>query len=133
MHEYCPPIHVDSEVENLLRWLQEYENEDPVIVAAWVHHRFTQIHPFQDGNGRIARALATIVFLRAEYLPLVIRDTEHREKYLDALSQADVGELGALVGLFADIQIRDMSNAIQTLRELRGEGIFKIASSAAQR
>ena len=135
VHEYCPTDFVQDEMEQLLSWHNDHVRAgvSVEVEAAWLHHRFTQIHPFQDGNGRIARALATIVFLRAEYLPLVIRDTEHREKYLDALSQADVGELGALVGLFADIQIRDMSNAIQTLRELRGEGISKIASSAAQR
>ena len=32
------------------------------IEATWLHHRFTQIHPFQDGNGRVARALASLVF-----------------------------------------------------------------------
>ena len=36
----------------------------PEVEAAWLHHRFTQIHPFQDGNGRIARALATLIFVK---------------------------------------------------------------------
>ncbi len=45
MHEYCPPIQVDSETERLLAWLEEYGADDPIIVAAWLHHRFTQIHP----------------------------------------------------------------------------------------
>ncbi|MSR14226.1 MAG: hypothetical protein EXR86_06600 [Gammaproteobacteria bacterium] len=46
VHEYCPPIHVGSEMSNLLTFLAGYEEEDPVITAAWVHHRFTQIHPY---------------------------------------------------------------------------------------
>ena len=33
------------------------------VEAAWLHHRFTQIHPFEDGNGRVARALASLVFI----------------------------------------------------------------------
>ena len=45
VHEYCPPVQVDSEMENLLGWFSEYEDEDPVIVATWLHHRFSQIHP----------------------------------------------------------------------------------------
>ena len=43
----------------------------PEVEAAWLHHRFGQIHPFQDGNGRVARALATMIFLRAGFVPLV--------------------------------------------------------------
>ena len=42
--------------------------------AAWLHHRFVQIHPFQDGNGRIARALSTLIFVKAGWFPLVVRD-----------------------------------------------------------
>jgi Fic family protein len=63
VHEYCPPIHLESEMDSLLAWLAEYSQEDPVIVSAWFHHRFTQIHPYQDGNGRVARALTTLVLL----------------------------------------------------------------------
>lgn len=63
VHEYCPPEHVDSEIDNLLAWHREYREEPerhhPVLTAAWAHHRFTQVHPFQDGNGRVGRALLT--------------------------------------------------------------------------
>src|SRR3990172_11474227 len=84
IHEYCPPDFVQDEIEQLIQWYDHHQtlNVDVEIAAAWLHHRFTQIHPFQDGNGRVARALATMVFLRREYLPLVIRDTQHRERYL---------------------------------------------------
>ena len=55
IHEYCPPEHADAEVDRLVEWLASYRDEDPLIVAAWAHHRFTQIHPYQDVNGRVAR------------------------------------------------------------------------------
>src|SRR5260370_27792561 len=84
MHEYCPPIHVDSEVDNLLSWMSEYGGEDPIILAASVHHHFTQIHPYQDGNGRVARALTTLILLRADLLPLVI-DRDLKAEYIKAL------------------------------------------------
>jgi len=50
----------------LIEWYREHENRLSVEVrAAWLqHHRFTWIHPFQDGNGRVARALASLVFLK---------------------------------------------------------------------
>lgn len=103
IHEYCPPEHVDSEVEQMLAQLLGYKNEDPVIVAAWAHHRFTQIHPYQDGNGRVARALTTLILLQADLLPLVI-DRDMRMEYIDALEQADFGDLSPLATLFARLE-----------------------------
>lgn len=103
VHEYCPPVHVDAEMENLLKWLAEYSPEDPIIVAAWFHHRFTQIHPYQDGNGRLARALTTLVLLRAELLPLII-DRDLRIEYIKALETADQGDLSPIARLFARLE-----------------------------
>ena len=135
IHEYCPPEFVQDEIDRLLAWREEHEllGVCPEVEAAWLHHRFTQIHPFQDGNGRVARAITSAVFLRADYLVLVVRDEEHRERYLDALEAADRGDLKPLVDLFADIQIGDLQEAITTLRELRGEPIVQVAESIAER
>lgn len=133
IHEYCPSDFVQDEMEALLRMHLSHDAAGvrPEVEAAWLHHRFTQIHPFQDGNGRVARALATMAFLKAGFLPLVIRDQQHREAYLQALKRADEGELGSLVSLFANIQTTDLQDAITFLREMRGEGIRDIAAAAA--
>jgi Fic family protein len=103
VHEYCPPVHVETEIENLLTWLNQYDAEDPIVVAAWLHHRFTQIHPYQDGNGRVARALTTLVLLRSELLPLVI-DRDLRVEYIGALEVADADDLSPLASLFARLE-----------------------------
>ncbi len=103
------------------------------VEAAWLHHRFAQIHPFQDGNGRIARALTGAVFLKADHLVLVIRDEDHRERYLDALAVADSGDLKPLVDLFADIQIADLQEAMRFIHELRGETLVAVTDSIAER
>lgn len=101
IHEYCPPELVKEEMERLTSWYQEGEqNTAPEVLSAWLHHRFTQIHPFQDGNGRVARALASLVFLKAGLFPLVVRDSE-RKDYIEALEAADQSQLGKLVSLFA--------------------------------
>ena len=103
VHEYSPPVHVEAEMENLLAWLAQYGAEDPVIVAAWLHHGFTQIHPYQDGNGRVARALTTLVLLRSELLPLVI-DRDLRVEYIKGLEAADAGDLSRLASQFARLE-----------------------------
>jgi len=79
-------LNVQAEMDNLVAWhLAHMERGvSPEVEAAWLHHRFTQIHPFQDGNGRVSRALVTYVLMRADLLPLVI-DRDRRTEYLDAL------------------------------------------------
>lgn len=106
IHEYCPPLQVQSEMERLLNLHLEHSQKgvSPEIEAAWLHHCFAQIHPFQDGNGRVARALASLIFIRAGWFPLVI-NRDRREEYISALEAADRGNLTDLVGLFSKIQI----------------------------
>lgn len=103
LHEYCPPIHVEAEMDNLLKWLGEGIDEDPILLAAWFHHRFTQIHPYQDGNGRVGRALTTLALLRVDLLPLVI-DRDLRVEYITGLEKADKGDLTSLAETFARLE-----------------------------
>ena len=67
IHMYCPPEQVQSEIDQLVAWHEEHSDVCPEVEAAWLHHRFTQIHPFEDGNGRVARALASAVFASADF------------------------------------------------------------------
>ena len=103
VHHYCPPEHVASEMDRLIEMHMSHDDVAPEVEAAWLHHRFTQIHPFQDGNGRIARALATLVFVREGWFPLVVRDRD-RARYINALEAADAGNLADLAGYFAGLQ-----------------------------
>lgn len=104
VHAYCPPERTKEEMESLIQMYREAEgNHPPEVKSAWLHHRFTQIHPFQDGNGRVARALSSLVFLREGLFPLVVRDSD-REDYIGALEKADAGDLGPLVSFFAHRQ-----------------------------
>ncbi len=105
LHQYCPPVQVESEMDALLNWLDVYAAENPILVAAWLHHRFTQIHPYQDGNGRLARTLMTYVLLKANLLPVVIQgDDENKNIYINALESADYGNLEPLVLLIAQLE-----------------------------
>lgn len=111
IHEYCPPIHVASEMEKLVNWYSESAGLHPVLLAAWLHHRFTQIHPYQDGNGRVARALANLVLVKSELFPIVVT-RDHRVAYINALEKADSGDIRSLVRMFARIQKKTILEAV---------------------
>lgn len=86
----------------LADWLKhelESPTLHPVAFAAKLHHDFVLIHPFDDGNGRVARLLVNYVLMRFGYLPLIVR-TEDKANYLTALQLADAGELSSLIGYF---------------------------------
>ena len=131
-HEYCPPLQVAPEMERLVELLEEYRDDNPIVVAAWLHHRFTQIHPYQDGNGRVARALTALVLLRAELLPFVV-DRNERDEYLKCLEGADRGDLSYLVQFFSDqeqeILLRALSIKTDSAEQSTGQVVEAVIAN----
>lgn len=136
MHYYCPPEHVDAEMDRLVAMHLAHVAcaVPPEVESAWLHHRFTQIHPFQDGNGRVARALASLVLLRSRWFPLVI-DRNQRDIYITALERADSGELESLVNLFADVQKKAFLKALSISDTIQRErdSVQHVLSAALDR
>jgi Fic family protein len=122
IHEYCPPEHVSAEMDRLLEMhLKHHADGVPAEVeSAWLHHRFTQIHPFQDGNGRVARALASLVTIGAGMFPLAI-NRDDRQTYIEALEAADYGDLIPLILFFTAVEKRQFVRALGISREVRHE------------
>lgn len=88
-----------SRMGDLVTWLRQELISPTLPIAACIaklHHDFIVIHPFEDGNGRVARLLVNYVLIRSGYLPLIVR-TDEKEAYLTALRLADAGELSALM------------------------------------
>ena len=73
---------------------------DAVLDAAVVHAWLTHIHPFDDGNGRMARLLANLALIQSHYPPLLLRSVADRGPYLDALAASDDGDILPLYDLF---------------------------------
>ncbi|MEO0562557.1 MAG: Fic family protein, partial [Chloroflexota bacterium] len=123
LHEYCPPEQVASQMDELLRLHQSHLGNEisPEIEAAWFHHRFTQIHPFQDGNGRVARLLASLIFIKAGWFPLVVTRDE-KKQYIEALEKADRGNLNDLISFFAKAQRRAFVTSISLSENVMTEG-----------
>jgi Fic family protein len=112
--EYCPPLKVNDEIEKLIEIYNKLKKEKiihPIKISAWFHHAFTQIHPFQDGNGRIARLLASLILIKNQLFPLNI-SREEKNDYIKALEKADNNEPNDLVVFFCKIQRKNIENAL---------------------
>ena len=88
------------------------------VEAAWLHHRFAQIHPFADGNGRVARAIASLVLIKADWFPLVVKRDDW-SRYVDGLEKADQGDLRPLVTMFVEGQRNTLILATEAAYDIR--------------
>ena len=89
---------VATEMNSFLAWFNEPGPTDPVIKAALAHLWFMTIHPFDDGNGRIARAIADLALARSESSPqrfysMSAQIRVERSAYYDQLEQTQKGGL----------------------------------------
>ncbi len=91
--------------------------------AAWLHHAFTQIHPFEDGNGRVARALASLELIRGGLPPLTVY-REMQSRYYDSLLEADLGRPQALVECMGEDERIEFKTASRTRCEQFNAGQF---------
>jgi len=132
--EYAPPEQVQSQMEHLIGIYTQMSDEHPVVKAAWLHHRFIRIHPFEDGNGRVGRALTLLTLLHARYAPLVV-DRTMRTAYIEALDQANSGELRPLVRMFARLEIVALRSELERPVEppLAGAGAVDVARAYVDR
>lgn len=109
--DHKPPTHIDVPrlMHELVQWLSENRKKyNAVELAAIFHHKFVNIHPFWDGNGRVGRLVMNILILNAGY-PLAIILRNDRKKYYRVLSLADKGEYKQLCEFVAQSVIRSLN------------------------
>ena len=148
LFHYCPPEQVEPEMQALCEQVSSYLNEpiasqaepnqnaefaaNALLGAAWLHHRFSLIHPFQDGNGRTARLLASLCLIRGYLYPfMVTRDC--REQYLDSLKAADERELKPLRDFMLQMQRQVLDIGQAVIKPHRWKLKAKQAASHLQR
>lgn len=131
---YCHPDHVASEMDNLVEIYNQLveDEEHPLIICTWFHHAFTTIHPFQDGNGRVARLLASLISIKFGYFPITVLREEAKVKYIEALEKADNGEPQPLVSYFGEIQKRNIQKALN-IREVTSSSLEEVQQIFAQK
>ena len=123
IHEYASPEETPAKMNDLLSWYAE--NSDlmhPVQLAAEFHYRFVSIHPFDDGNGRVARLVMNYILLRYSYPPVIIKSVD-KEAYLTALQKADTGNVLALIEYIEKEAIWSIELSIKAAK---GEGLEEI-------
>lgn len=127
-----PPFHQRRQIKQSLKelfiWLKDQPKLPTIIRAGVFHHHFVFIHPFEDGNGRVCRALTALVFLRDNYQinKYFILDDYYeidRIAYSDALHSADKGDKTQWLEYFSDgvkhslkSALARYQNALQTLK-----------------
>ncbi len=93
LFRFAEPIDTPWLMSEFVHWLHISITEStlhPVEIAALCHYKFIRIHPFSDGNGRIARILMNIVLMHYHYPPIVVSsDQISKEGYYTALEQTD--------------------------------------------
>jgi Fic family protein len=88
---YATPEETPALMSDLVQWYNEAvaSNEySPIELAAIFHYRYIRIHPFEDGNGRIARLMVNYI-LKQHGWPMMVVKTKNKASYLTALAQAD--------------------------------------------
>lgn len=113
IHAYASPIDVPAEMSRLVDELRSpaFASAHPVLQAAWAHYAFVAVHPFADGNGRVARALASVFLYRRPGVPLVIF-ADQKDAYLDALERADAGDPGGFLRFVLE-RVADVVGLVQ--------------------
>lgn len=109
--KYTPAIEVPDEMRDLIEWYKQSKPVfHPVELAAVFHHKLVDIHPFQDGNGRVSRLCMNLILMKFGYPPAIIR-REEREDYLRSLEAADQGDLHPLVQLVS----KELKNSLNIM------------------
>ena len=90
--EYASPEETPALMNDLVAWYNEAEQSGeytPIQLAALFHYRYIRIHPFEDGNGRIARLMVNYILSRHNY-PMIVVRSRKKQNYLEALHKSDL-------------------------------------------
>lgn len=122
---YASPEETPAMMTELIRYYNEEANKkrlNPIELAALLHYRFIRIHPFEDGNGRIARLLVNWVLLRHHY-PMIVIKSEDKTNYLNTLNICDV-TTGLSPSDGANAQLKDILPFVEYIKNLAKEALI---------
>lgn len=112
--EYASPEETPALMKDLVEWYNEEEGKGDLSLAelcALFHYRYIRIHPFEDGNGRIARLLVNYILCRHDY-PMIVVKSADKENYLNALSTCD-GFVGTAPSAGSHAEISQISPFVE--------------------
>lgn len=105
---------IQTEIESLCEWMETERSEyHPVEFAAILHKKFVFIHPFKDGNGRVARLLMNTALIQDGYLPALIPPIL-RTEYISLLEKAHIDDK-PFINLVAEREIESQKDFLRFL------------------
>ena len=124
----APPSHmVSGLIKSLLSWVKTSEGiVHPLIMAAVFHYEFVFIHPFSDGNGRMARLWHTVILYRwrsvFEYIPLESQIERFQEQYYDAIAKCNVnGNSDVFIEFMLDMIDKVLDDVMLQVNKINAE------------
>lgn len=123
--EYASPEETPALMADLVDWYNDEEAKSrlsPVELAALFHYRYIRIHPFEDGNGRIARLIVNFILTRHDY-PMIVVRSRSKKDYLEALHQADL-EVGVTPGAGAHAPLEHIRPFSKYFTAMAAEEIY---------
>ena len=120
-HDIAQPSRIAAQLETLLEWCEsaEFRGAHPIQQASRLQHGFMQVYPYTEGSGKIARLLANLLLLHAEYLPCIVH-TIDRQRYYESLKLPEPQ--------LRDLMMESMENALTS-----GEKYMREALAASRR
>lgn len=117
---YAPPAETPFLMKELIDWYRAEEKAiHPITLAAMLHYKFVRIHPFDDGNGRVARLIMNYVLLKNGYPPVIIKSAD-KQNYLRVLRLADVEDYEPLISYIEEQLVWSLS---VSLKAAKGESV----------
>lgn len=140
IHYIAPsPERVEDEMGRFIKWFNSEENENSVIRSAIAHLWFVSIHPFEDGNGRLARILSDILLARADKSEFrfynissrINKDKNHYYKILERTQHGD-GDITEWIAWYAHTLSVAIDEAEATVSTILNKSIFwqRVAGTA---
>lgn len=130
-YEAPPAARVPEEMEKFLNWFAKPDDLDPLLVAGLAHLWFVTIHPFEDGNGRIARAIADMALARSEgtgqrFYSMSGQILHERSEYYDMLerTQKSDADITRWQTWFLECLLRAIEGAHDTLSAVLAKARF---------
>jgi Fic family protein len=123
-YEALPSVRVPQEMKDFVQWYNAFEVKnvaDMLIKTSIAHLYFESIHPFEDGNGRIGRAIAEKCLSQSFGAPILFSIStiieKNRKQYYDALKNAQSSlEISDWIAYFADVVLQAQAEALQTVK-----------------
>lgn len=127
-HKPPPGAGIGAEMAKFAAWLKPVSSfdddaalwtpgKDPILLACAAHTWFVYIHPFVDGNGRVARLLLNLLLMRFGY-PIAVINLEDRQRYYESLGESDqAGDLTPLTLLVLENVLESLEEYLNAAKE----------------